>query len=106
MALVQARGQLGRAAEVAERAEVDTRISRGLDIVEQLQRLGHERIDADRDLERAVAAGRVRDRDRGGVRAFSLRAHAFTSAGLGSLGRTSGIPVMCTRAIALQRATS
>ena len=53
--------QLAAVAEVAGRAELRALVARAGDRVEQLVRAGHVRVDADRQLERAVRERRVRD---------------------------------------------
>ena len=64
-ALGEASGERFAVAEVTERSEVDPGVPGAGDRVEQLQRLGDVRVDADGHLECAVADRRVGDRDPG-----------------------------------------
>src|SRR5579872_7330592 len=95
-------GQLVAVAEVAERSEVDARVARARDLVEDLVGLGYVRHDPDGELESTVADRRVRDLDR--VLAGHFRSCAVASCG--SDGWSIALPVRCAATIASHSARS
>src|SRR5882762_3981559 len=78
-------GQLLAVSEITKRPEVDARVPRLCNLVEHGSAVGHVGQDPNRQLERAIADGRVRDND-----LLVLSAHVVALAITGSDGRSRG----------------
>ena len=92
------------AAQVPDRAEVDARVAGRCHLVEDADPVGHVRVMAHRDLERAVADRGVRHRyPRPGLR---LRAHLAVPSPPGPAGSSTGPPVRWLSMIAWHSAMS